>query len=159
PVRLFHLDRLEAEPLAWPRLADTPDVTRADRRRLRVAAGRLPVDQEHDRLPVAGDLDRPQRDPVGDDVVAARVLDPRPAQARAHPIRLRQPLVAPAEERSEAFVCEAVGLRAEHGTHGRLAGVVRDVPSSDPSRVDGARGQYRELVALPERAALQPADP
>src|SRR5262245_3090019 len=61
----------EAEPLSRLHLPQATDVERADSGDLRVAPGGLPVDQEHDRLAVANDLDSPEGHPVGDDVVAA----------------------------------------------------------------------------------------
>ena len=108
-------------------------------------------------MPIAGNLDGPERDPVGDDVVAARVRDPRPAQARAHPVRLRQHLVPTAEQRLETLGREAVGLRTEHRADRRLTGIVRDRPRLHVARLDGAGREQAELVALPERAPLDPA--
>src|SRR5262245_62954451 len=82
PVRLFHLDPAKRDPLARLHLTDASDVERADRGDLRVASGRLTIDQQHDRLAVTDHLDAAEGDTVGDDVMAVRVLDPRPAQAR-----------------------------------------------------------------------------
>src|SRR2546428_13613819 len=65
----------EAEALAGSDLANPPDVERAFRRDLRVASGRLAIQEGPVRLSVAPRLDPAERAAVGDDVVAARVRD------------------------------------------------------------------------------------
>ena len=70
-----------------------PEVERADGGDLGVAARRLPVGEQHDGLALADDLDPAHRHAVGDDVVAAGVLDERPLEPRAHAVALRQHLV------------------------------------------------------------------
>src|SRR5262249_57946764 len=112
-VRVGHADRLEAERLARSRLTDAPDVIRTDRRELRVAARRLPVDQQDDGLAVAGHLHRSERDAIRDDVMASRVLDARPAKARAHPVGLRQHLIWAVEQRPDPGLGETIVLRPE----------------------------------------------
>src|SRR5215470_5699016 len=92
-MRRRHRDLPEPEPLAGLELPDATDLVRAYRADLRIAAGGLPVHQEHDRLPVPDYLDRPQRDAVRDDVVPLRVLDACAPEARAHPVRLGQHLI------------------------------------------------------------------
>src|SRR5207247_5559722 len=95
-------------------LPDAPDVERADGRNLRVAAGGRPIDQVDDRLAVAGDLDRAERDTVRDDVVPARVRDPLAGQPRAHAVRLGQHHVGAFQQRADAGAGETVGLLPEH---------------------------------------------
>src|SRR4029453_8213465 len=74
-MRLRHRHPAEVEPLAGLHLADTADLVRAYRTDLGITPGGLPVHQEHDGLTLADDLDPAQRDPVRDDVLAARMLD------------------------------------------------------------------------------------
>src|SRR6185295_19127567 len=109
-VRLRRIDPAEPEALPGLELADAPDVERADRGDLRVAAGGLPVDQEDDGLAVAHDLDPAQRHAVRDDVVTAGMLDDRATQPGAHPVALRCHLVRPFEKGRDAARGEAVIL-------------------------------------------------
>src|SRR5262249_8526342 len=92
-VSLVHAGSLKAEPLTRLDLPHAPDVEGAHGGDLRVASGGLPIHQQDDGLPVAYHLDAAERDTVGDDVVALRVLDPRSPQAGAHAIALGQHLV------------------------------------------------------------------
>ena len=57
PLRFRDIDGRETDALTRLRLADAWDVERAHGGDLRVAAGRLPVHEQHDGLPVAGHLD------------------------------------------------------------------------------------------------------
>src|SRR6266478_7108950 len=141
-MRLVHADLVEAKRLTGPRLTDAPDVARTNGGHFRIAACGLAVDEEHDRLPVAVNLDGPERDPVRHDVVAARVRDPWPTQARAHPIRLRQHLVPTAEQRLKPLGREAIGLRTEDRADRRLTGVVRDRPPLHAARRDGTGWEH-----------------
>src|SRR5262245_4306214 len=125
-VRIVHRDLAKRDPLARLELTNTSDVERADGGDLRVSARRLPVHQQHDRLSVAHHLDAAKRDAVGDDVVSARVLDPRPPQPRAHAIALRRHLVGAFEETGDAAIGEPVVLRAAHDANFGLTGVVGD---------------------------------
>ena len=153
-MRLGDVDGAEAHALPRLHLPDAPDVERAHRGDLRVAAGRLPVDQQHDRLAVAGHLDRAERDAVRDDVVAARVRDAGPRQARAHAVGLRQHLVGPAEERRDALGGEAVGLRARapRGSPARPRSPGSRRRASRRARRHRRREQPQHVVALAARA-------
>ena len=111
-VGLGHADAAEAQPLARLDLAHAPDIERAYRADLRVATRGLPVGQEHDGLAVADDLDAAQRHAVGDDVVAARVLDAGAAEPRAHAVALRRHLV---RRRRRAPRCRAAVKRSSWG--------------------------------------------
>src|SRR4030095_14608865 len=100
-MRLRHRDPPEPEPLPGLELPDAGDLVRAYRADLRVAAGGLPVHQQHDGLPVADHLDGPERDAVRNDVVSLRVLDARALEPCAHPIRLGQHLRRDGAERGD----------------------------------------------------------
>ena len=152
-------DLLKAQASARPELADPADVDRARRRDLRVAAGRLPVDQQHDGLAVAGHLDRPQRDPIRDDVMTAGVRDAGTGQPRAHAVRLRQHLVRRVEERDHAFIGEAIGLRTQHDAQDGFAAPARTRGLGHGARPGRARMSERQAVVARQRAAVHATHP
>src|SRR5262245_11125637 len=157
-VRLADVDAAKAEALPRLHLTDAPDVERADRRNLRITACRLPIGQEDDRLTIADHLDPPERHAVGDDVVAARVLDDRSAQARAHAIALWRHLVWAAEQGRDAGRREPIVLGAQHDGDLRLRRVVGHAIGANAPERDRRRGPERQHVALPERAATDAAE-
>src|SRR5712691_3614101 len=156
-VGLGHADPPEAQPLAGPDLAHAPDIERAYRADLRVATRGLPVGQEHDRLAVADDLDAAHRHAVGDDVVAARVLDAGAAEPRAHAVALLRHLVRPVEQHRDAVTAEAIVLGTQHDANGRLRRVVGDHLFANRGRTASRRGAEGQAVALAKRAALEAA--
>src|SRR5712691_10323739 len=154
---LRHAHLPEAQPLARFDLAHAPDVKRAYRADLRVATRGLPVGQQHDGLAVAYDLDAAQRHAVGDDVVATRVLDARPAEPRAHAVALLRHLIGRVEERRDATRAETVVLGTKHHAHCRLDRVVGDPLVVHFGGRAARGGTERQTVALAERAPLEAA--
>src|SRR5215470_17569994 len=133
-VSLVHADSLKPEPLTRLDLPDAPDVEGTHGRDLRVASGGLPIHEQDNGLPVAYYLDATERDAVGDDVVALRVLDPRSPQAGAHAVALRQHLVGSLQERGDAARGETVLLGPEHHPDPGRHRIVRDAIGAHATR-------------------------
>src|SRR5262245_27271900 len=124
-MRLGDGESAKAKPPSWLDLSHTADVEGAHRRDFRIPSRGLPVYQQHDGPPVADHLDAPERNAVGNDVVAATVLDERAAQPRAHSIALRQHLVGTVEKSRDAARREPTVLWPQHHADLRFAGIVR----------------------------------
>ena len=140
--------------LTWP---STADVERAHRGQLRVATGGLAIDEQRDRLTVAGHLDAAERDAVGDDVVSVDVADPRPTQPRAHAVGLRQHLVVAAEKRPHALLGEPLGLGPEqHADLGLGPELGHDARARAPPGRPRRR-EDREPVLLAQRPPFDAA--
>src|SRR5262249_52609270 len=142
----------EPDSLARPSLADPGDVRPDHGGDLRVATGRLAVDEEDDRLALSRHLDSPERDPVRDDVVAPGVLDHRSLQTIPHPVGLRGDLVRAVQEGADARRREPVVLGPEDDAALPLRRV-----RGPPGRGDGPPGagvEGRTDRAQLERVAL-----
>ena len=79
-------------------------------RDLGIAAGGLPVGQQHDRRAVARHLDRARRDGIGRDVEAAAVLERPAGEAHAHAVGARPDGVFAVEEGRDLAVREVIVL-------------------------------------------------
>src|SRR6266496_5318140 len=88
-------DPTKPEPLAGLDLAHAGDVEGAHRGDLGIPSRGLSVHQQDDGLPVADHLDAAEGDAVGDDVVAARVLDQRSPQSRTRAATTSSPTASP----------------------------------------------------------------
>ena len=104
--------RLERDLGADRQPRERRQVGRNDGRDLGIAAGGLPVREQHDRLAVARHLDRARRDAVGGDVEAAAVLDGAAGEAHPHAVGARPDGVLAVEEGRDLAVREVIGLGA-----------------------------------------------
>src|SRR6516164_8227429 len=79
-------DRGKAQRVARPPASDNWQVGRDDRGNFGVAAGRLVIGEQQDRLARAGDLDRAGHNRIRDDIPAAAMLEEGAVKAHAHPV-------------------------------------------------------------------------
>src|SRR5262245_7871980 len=156
---LCESDVAERDALAGLDLADAVDVERAQGGDLRVPSGGLAIPEQHDGLAVSHPLDSADRHAVGDDVVAANVLDEGPLEASTQAVALRRHLVRPGQEGRDAARGEAIVLGPEHDADLDLRPVLGPAIKRNTPRPYQARRAERQAITLRERAAVEAAEP
>ena len=118
----FDRDRGKAQRVARPSPSDNRQVGRDDRGDFGVAAGRLVIGEQQDRLSRAGHLDRAGHNRIRDDVPAAAMLEAGAVEAHAHPVGALRNAEFGAEECRDCFLGKIFLLRAEDDADRLIAG-------------------------------------
>ncbi len=149
-------DRLECDLRADRQPAERRQVGGDDRRDLRIAAGGLAVGQQHDRLAVAGHLDRARRDAVGGDVEAAECRSLRPVSRMPMRSALGPTVYSPAKKAAISSLREIVVLRAGDRAEARRRAEIEAVEPASSRSLALARGA---AAAGRPRSSARPCQP
>ena len=116
---------LEPHLLSRPKLCKERKIDSDDRGDFGVAAGGLPVCHHHDGLSGAGNLYAPVCDPVREDIITVRCLDPGTGQPIAHAVAVRGDLIGTFVKSLQTFRGEHVFLRTGDHTHSGGRRIIR----------------------------------
>ena len=153
-----HVDRNEPNRSARLAAADDRNVGGDHRRDLGIAAGRLVVDHEDDRLARAGHLDRAHDGTVGDDVIAFGMCQRGSIETVAHPIGVIGNDIVRRQQRRDGVVGEIIPLWSQHHAD-RLLECDVEGPRQRMLVANVHAGECkRQAVALPQRAPVKAAN-
>ncbi len=157
-ARRFDVNGDKAAGLARPQLREPADVGACDVTELGIAAGRLMIGHQHQRLAVAADLNGARRNAVGHDVEVIRMGELRPVEPIGHAVGHMRQAEFGAEEGRKRLLGEIILLRAKHDAQ-------RPIIAGEPGCCDlrlslrCERGRYeRQKIALLQHAAIDPAE-
>src|ERR1051326_8978704 len=126
PLRLVDRDRAKPDAIAGLELREQGEIHARDFGDSRIAAGRLSVCHEYDRVATRGELHRAERDCLGEQLAAIAQPGERPFEPIAHPVRLSTDTELAARQPRARFRREQPGVFAIDETDNGRGGVEWD---------------------------------